>query len=137
MQSPKRMRPFDVYEPGTTHSTKPSPLTASNFSSPTIPGASSALYRPYSLSPLSTTSQRLLKSCLAPKRRPLGSGRIPRNPYVILDAPDLLNDVYANVIDWSIHNVLGVGLGDSVHLWNWNALSSQVGAFHGGHPLVH
>lgn len=43
---------------------------------------------------------------------------IPQNPDKILDAPDLLNDYYLNLIDWGSNNVLSVCLGQSVYLWN-------------------
>jgi len=43
---------------------------------------------------------------------------IPTTPERILDAPELLNDFYLNVLDWSSHNVLAVGLGQAVYLWN-------------------
>ncbi|KAF6988958.1 hypothetical protein CFC21_006370 [Triticum aestivum] len=84
---------------------------------------------------------------------PKGSGprKIPRSPYKIpsflmiflykerisrecdspaccfcqvLDAPALQDDFYLNLVDWSSHNVLSVGLGNCVYLWN--ACSSKV-----------
>ena len=39
-------------------------------------------------------------------------------PFKVLDAPALSNDYYLNLLDWSCHNVLAVGLGSSVHLHN-------------------
>ena len=39
-------------------------------------------------------------------------------PERILDAPELLDDYYLNLLDWSSTNVLGVALGDSIYLWN-------------------
>ena len=39
-------------------------------------------------------------------------------PYKVLDAPDLQDDFYLNLIDWSHQNLLAVGLGPSVYLWN-------------------
>lgn len=50
--------------------------------------------------------------------------KIPRSPYKVLDAPALLDDFYLNLVDWSPHNVLAVGLGYCVYLWN--ACSSKV-----------
>ncbi|XBH96563.1 protein FIZZY-RELATED 2-like [Triticum urartu] len=57
---------------------------------------------------------------------PKGSGprKIPRSPYKVLDAPALQDDFYLNLVDWSSHNVLSVGLGNCVYLWN--ACSSKV-----------
>ncbi|PPQ90390.1 hypothetical protein CVT25_014623, partial [Psilocybe cyanescens] len=35
----------------------------------------------------------------------------------VLDAPELADDFYLNLVDWSSTNVLGVGLGSCVYLW--------------------
>ena len=48
----------------------------------------------------------------------LAGRHIPQSPERILDAPELLDDYYLNLLDWSSSNVLGVALGDSVYLWN-------------------
>ena len=37
------------------------------------------------------------------------------------------DDFYLNLVDWSSHNVLAVGLGNCVYLWN--ACSSKVSFF--------
>lgn len=50
--------------------------------------------------------------------------KIARSPYKVLDAPALQDDFYLNLVDWSSHNVLSVGLGNCVYLWN--ASSSKV-----------
>ncbi|KAI9304240.1 WD40-repeat-containing domain protein [Cunninghamella echinulata] len=42
----------------------------------------------------------------------------------ILDAPELQDDFYLNLVDWGSNNVLAVGLGTCVYLWN--ATSSKV-----------
>ena len=46
------------------------------------------------------------------------SRKIPKAPYKVLDAPDLQDDYYLNLLDWSSLNVLSVGLGSTVYLWN-------------------
>ena len=46
------------------------------------------------------------------------SRHIPNAPERILDAPELLDDYYLNLLDWSTTNVLGVALGSAVYLWN-------------------
>ncbi|KAH8272833.1 hypothetical protein KR018_002000 [Drosophila ironensis] len=79
---------------------------------PTIP----ALRTPFGN--VSEASQRLLSIS---KRR---VRRLSRLPYKILDAPELQDDFYLNLIDWSSENMLAVGLGYSVYLWN--AISGQV-----------
>ena len=46
------------------------------------------------------------------------SRHIPQAPERILDAPELLDDYYLNLLDWSSQNILAVALGDSIYLWN-------------------
>lgn len=65
----------------------------------------------YSLSPVRAESRRLLES---PRRR-LRS--VHKTPYRVLDAPELADDFYLNLVDWSSTNVLGVGLRSCVYLW--------------------
>ena len=65
----------------------------------------------YSMSPVRAESRQLLES---PRRR-LRS--VCKTPYRVLDAPDLADDFYLNLVDWSSTNVLGVGLGACVYLW--------------------
>ena len=43
---------------------------------------------------------------------------IPNQPEKILDAPDLINDYYLQLIDWSSTNILAVALKNEVYLWN-------------------
>jgi len=43
---------------------------------------------------------------------------IPQTPERILDAPDLLDDFYLNLIDWSSRNILAVALNQTVYLWH-------------------
>ena len=52
---------------------------------------------------------------VSPRR---ASRKIPKAPYKVLDAPDLQDDYYLNLLDWSSLNVLSVGLGSTVYLWN-------------------
>ena len=39
-------------------------------------------------------------------------------PFKVLDAPDLADDFYLNLVDWGSSNILGVGLGARVYMWN-------------------
>ncbi|XP_075218600.1 fizzy and cell division cycle 20 related [Lycorma delicatula] len=73
---------------------------------------------PYSLSPVGPKSQKLLRS---PRR---ATRKISRIPFKVLDAPELQDDFYLNLVDWSSQNVLSVGLGSCVYLWS--ACTSQV-----------
>ena len=43
--------------------------------------------------------------------------RIPKTPSRILDAPELVDDYYLNLVSWSESNVLAVALGQCVYLW--------------------
>ncbi|KAL7992907.1 hypothetical protein Chor_017163 [Crotalus horridus] len=72
---------------------------------------------PYSLSPVSNKSQKLLRSPRKPTRK------ISKIPFKVLDAPELQDDFYLNLVDWSSLNVLSVGLGTCVYLWS--ACTSQ------------
>ena len=44
--------------------------------------------------------------------------KIPSTPARILDAPDLVDDYYLNLISWGQDNVLAVALAHCVYLWN-------------------
>lgn len=77
---------------------------------------------PYSLSPVSAKSQKLLRS---PRK---ATRKISRIPFKVLDAPELQDDFYLNLVDWSSQNVLAVGLGSCVYLWS--ACTSQVSLVH-------
>ncbi|EDO45134.1 predicted protein [Nematostella vectensis] len=72
----------------------------------------------YSLSPVSKKSQRLLRS---PRK---STRKISKIPFKVLDAPELQDDFYLNLVDWSAQNILSVGLGTCVYLWS--ACTSQV-----------
>lgn len=67
---------------------------------------------PYSLSPVSSKSQKLLRS---PRKT---ARKISKIPYKVLDAPELQDDFYLNLVDWSSTNILSVGLGTCVYLWS-------------------
>eukprot|EP01125_Pyxidicula_operculata_P009642 TRINITY_DN3163_c0_g1_i1.p1 TRINITY_DN3163_c0_g1~~TRINITY_DN3163_c0_g1_i1.p1 ORF type:complete len:466 (+),score=61.37 TRINITY_DN3163_c0_g1_i1:117-1514(+) len=73
---------------------------------------------PFSLSPMGLRSQQLLSSPKKPQRK------IPKVPFKVLEAPQIQDDFYLNLVDWSSQNLLAVGLGQSVYLWN--ATTSQV-----------
>lgn len=50
--------------------------------------------------------------------------KISKIPFKVLDAPELQDDFYLNLVDWSALNMLSVGLGTCVYLWS--ACTSQV-----------
>lgn len=63
-------------------------------------------------------SHKLLRSPRKPARK------ISKIPFKVLDAPELQDDFYLNLVDWSAGNLLSVGLGSCVYLWS--ACTSQV-----------
>jgi cell division cycle 20-like protein 1, cofactor of APC complex len=66
----------------------------------------------YSLSPVKHSSQTML---LSPRKTPRAVSKVP---YKVLDAPELQDDFYLNLVDWGSGDILAVGLGHSVYLWN-------------------
>jgi cell division cycle 20-like protein 1 (cofactor of APC complex) len=74
----------------------------------------------FSRSPISNASIRLLYS---PKK---SIRHIPELPYKVLDAPDLQDDFYLNLLDWSPSNILSVALGPCVYLHNAQTNSVQL-----------
>ena len=43
---------------------------------------------------------------------------IPKTAYKVLDAPNLRDDFYLHLLDWSLHNILAVGLENNLYIWN-------------------
>jgi len=58
------------------------------------------------------SSSKLPSSCKKSSRF------IPSQPERILDAPEILNDYYLQLIDWNNNNMLAVALGRELYLWN-------------------
>ncbi|CAI5441771.1 unnamed protein product [Caenorhabditis angaria] len=81
------------------------------------PPSTSVNHSPFN-GPLGEDSQRLLRTPRKPQRK------VPKNPYKVLDAPELQDDFYLNLVDWSTQNQLAVGLSSCVYLWS--ATTSQV-----------
>ena len=52
--------------------------------------------------------------------------KINTKPYKILKAPQLLDDFYLNLLDWSTNNDIAVGLGNSVGLWCTNQTQESI-----------
>jgi cell division cycle 20, cofactor of APC complex len=44
--------------------------------------------------------------------------QIASSPEKILDAPDMINDFYLHLMDWSSLNHMAVALSAGVHIWN-------------------
>ncbi|KAL6080371.1 ubiquitin-protein transferase activating protein [Balamuthia mandrillaris] len=49
---------------------------------------------------------------------------IPSAPERVLDAPNLVDNYYLNLLDWSSTNVLAIALSQSIYLWN--ATTSEI-----------
>ncbi|KAK4054192.1 substrate-specific activator of APC-dependent proteolysis [Microbotryomycetes sp. JL201] len=80
-------------------------------------GLDSPTHERYSLSPVRQESQRLL---LSPKR---AMRKVSRVPFKVLDAPELADDFYLNLVDWSAHDELVVGLASAVYTWSATTLA--------------
>lgn len=88
---------------------------STNLSNPRtlFPSAADHMESPiYNPSPLSQPTQKVL---ICPQKPPRQLSRIP---YKVLDAPDLQDDFYLNLVHWSSTNLLAVGLGSCVYLWS-------------------
>jgi len=72
----------------------------------------------FSLSPVPFQNTDLFN---APRK---ASRKISKVPFKVLDAPQLQDDFYLNLVDWSSTNVLSVGLSNCVYLWS--ACTSRV-----------
>ena len=46
--------------------------------------------------------------------------KISKTPFKVLDAPNLQDDFYLNVVDWSSSHNLAVGLGQALYIWNYH-----------------
>eukprot|EP01103_Thecamoeba_quadrilineata_P000477 TRINITY_DN10410_c0_g1_i1.p1 TRINITY_DN10410_c0_g1~~TRINITY_DN10410_c0_g1_i1.p1 ORF type:complete len:425 (-),score=78.68 TRINITY_DN10410_c0_g1_i1:489-1763(-) len=59
-----------------------------------------------------------------PQKKAAPKRVIPTSCERIHDAPDFVDDYYLNLLDWNDSNILAIGLGPSIFLWNAN--TSQV-----------
>ena len=44
--------------------------------------------------------------------------KISKIPFRVLDAPNLIDDYYLNLLDWGKENIIAVALSDEIYLWN-------------------
>ncbi|PSN55134.1 Fizzy-related protein [Blattella germanica] len=90
------------------------PSNIFQYMSPTKENASSdnASAAIFSLSPVSQQSHKILRTQKKSFRK------ISHIPCKVLDAPELQDDFYLNLLDWSSQNLLAVGLGTCVYLWS-------------------
>ncbi|XP_021900197.1 cell division cycle 20.2, cofactor of APC complex-like [Carica papaya] len=59
-----------------------------------------------------------LVSSLQPPRSTKPLRHIPQTSEKTLDAPDIVDDFYLNILDWGSANVLAIALGSTVYLWD-------------------
>lgn len=114
--SPVRLTADDPTTPGPPTTPKRKKIftftTPGNRSNPTTPNRlDTPNGEAYALSPVRPEVRKLLES---PKRK---ARFVCRTPYRVLDAPELADDFYLNLVDWSSTNILGVGLSQAVYLW--------------------
>ncbi|KAI9480985.1 MAG: WD40-repeat-containing domain protein [Benjaminiella poitrasii] len=105
---------FSQVETSLTRDISPVPALTNNSrhsQAAFIDSPNSALFQTI---PISEAGRRILS---VPDRytRPISS-----TPIKILDAPDLKDDFYLNLIDWGKNDLLAVGLESCVYLWNAN-----------------
>ena len=67
-------------------------------------------------------NENFQKSVNSPSKKSVR--QIPQMPERILDAPDIINDYYLSVLDWSSNNHLAVALANRVYVWN--AMSGEI-----------
>lgn len=60
----------------------------------------------------------IYSQCKTPASVKVSTRYIPQTPDKILDAPEIVDDYYLNLVDWSENNILAVALGANVYLWN-------------------
>lgn len=59
-----------------------------------------------------------------PEKGEVKMRKVNKKPYKVLDAPNLQDDFYLNLLDWSDRNQIAVALDTSVYLWS--GCSSQI-----------
>ncbi|KAK7378887.1 hypothetical protein VNO80_04336 [Phaseolus coccineus] len=68
------------------------------------------------------TPVELIPKCILSPPPPPNSSKprrhIPQSSERTLDAPDIRDDFYLNLLDWGSGNVLSIALGNTVYLWN-------------------
>ena len=69
----------------------------------------------------SDSEMKVLYSCSSkPKAVKKTQRHVSCQPELTLEAPNLVDDYYLNLLDWNCNNVLAIGLQNEVFLWNGN-----------------
>lgn len=66
------------------------------------------------------SSDKFFNSKNIPKRNNIENRKINKAPFKVLDAPNLQDDFYLNLLEWSPQNILSVALDSSLYMWNGN-----------------
>ncbi|KAK9826466.1 hypothetical protein WJX81_002430 [Elliptochloris bilobata] len=69
----------------------------------------------------SAPADGIVAPCLTPPRR---ERAVAKTPFKVLDMPELPDDFYMDLMDWSSQNLLAVAIGCCIYLWN--AATEQV-----------
>ncbi|KAK4054488.1 WD repeat-containing protein slp1 [Microbotryomycetes sp. JL201] len=84
------------------------------FAEPPMPQTEhSSLLASYARLPKTGSAASASSSTQSASRR-----RVATAPERVLDAPGLVDDYYLNLLDWSSTNLVAIGLGESVYVWN-------------------
>ncbi|CAG7853141.1 Protein FIZZY-RELATED 3 AltName: Full=Cell cycle switch protein CCS52B [Serendipita indica DSM 11827] len=89
-------------------------------STPVFAGQDTPLAAAYATSPVKPTTSNFITSPQKALRN------VCKTPFRVLDAPDLQDDFYLNLVDWSSTNVLGVGLKLRISMERKDGASHQV-----------
>ncbi|CDS08414.1 hypothetical protein LRAMOSA09776 [Lichtheimia ramosa] len=81
----------------------------------------------------STTSSSIANTTTSPVPP---TRRILTSPEKILDAPYMADDYYLNLLDWSVANVVAIGLDRSIYLWNANDGTIQTLNYQSNDPVA-
>ncbi|KAG1882440.1 WD40 repeat-like protein [Suillus subluteus] len=114
----------EVTPPSPRRPTSPQRPTTSSSATTTLPPSTPTRKRifhytsPATSANPSTPTRRLdTPTDEAYSMSPDNSAVSAKRPIAFSTAPDLADDFYLNLVDWSNTNVLGVGLGSCVYLW--------------------
>ncbi|KAJ7971361.1 cell division cycle 20.2, cofactor of APC complex-like [Quillaja saponaria] len=68
--------------------------------------------------PVEPIPQEFLSSSLHQSKPSKPRRHIPQSSERTLDAPDIVDDFYLNLLDWGNSNILAIALGNTVYLWD-------------------
>lgn len=107
----------DLLDPTAPANTRILAFSQAPPSASTSHDLSHAQLRRYTKAPASASGAPagVAGSKMDPKHR---KRAIPTRPERVLDAPGMVDDYYLNLLAWSSNNLVGIGLGEGVYIWN-------------------